>query len=260
MNAKDFFEQYSIEVINKRTRISPISLRFIKNKEFEKIPRVKFLGFVRIIEKEFDVDLSELIEEYNQATNHTPTQTSDKKETELKEPKKHNTLLLFILALILFSLGAYLLYKTYNSKSGSDTINKTAYMPNNEENLSSENNITTQKTQENNISKQAAKAEKTTKTQIQHSQQTAIPKTVKIFPNEKVWFKAVNLDNNKTVEYLTSNPKTLIGPNWYIKFGHGNITIDYGDKTITPQTKKIVRLLLKNGKVEYLKYPNRYEK
>ncbi|WP_024787139.1 MULTISPECIES: hypothetical protein [unclassified Lebetimonas] len=61
------------------------------------------------------------------------------------------------------------------------------------------------------------------------------------------------------MEFLTTNPKILKG-NYYIKFGHGNLTIIYNDKNITPNTKKILRILLKNGKFEYLKKPNRFEK
>ncbi|ACM93219.1 conserved hypothetical protein [Nautilia profundicola AmH] len=272
MNANDFFEQYSIEIINKRTRISPISLRYIKNKEFEKIQRVKFLGFIRIIEKEFNVDLSELIEEYNEATNHTHTQNS---EIELEEPKKHNTLLLFILAVILFSLGAYLLYNKYGSveKENLNEINKTAFMPpNTDENITetapetklenNKQNISMPESSHQTVSKKTTPQEKAVINNTKNSQntKTIAPKTVEIYPNERVWFKAINLDTNKTVEYLTSNPKTLIGANWYVKFGHGNITINYGNQTITPETKKITRILFKNGKVEYLKKPNRYEK
>ncbi|WP_156921346.1 hypothetical protein [Lebetimonas sp. JH369] len=47
MNADEFFENHSID---EKTKISPISLRFIKNREFDKLPRVKFIGFVRLIE------------------------------------------------------------------------------------------------------------------------------------------------------------------------------------------------------------------
>jgi len=265
MNASDFFKAYTIEIINKRTRISPISLRYIKNKEFTKIPRVKFIGFIRIIEKEFKIDLSELVEEYNQATNFKETQNYDIK---FEEPKIHNTLILFILALILFSLGAYLLYNKYNSKKTQNLneINKTAYLPTTEETNITEttqdnNTITaTTKTPQTTPKTQTTKIETTKENSQPQQKVTATPKTIKIFPNEKVWLKALNLDNNKTVEYLTNNPKTLIGPNWYVKFGHGNITINYGNQTINPQTKKIIRILFKNGKVEYLKKPNRYEK
>ncbi len=258
MNAHEFFEKFSIEEINKRTRISPISLRYIKNKEFEKIQRVKFLGFIKIIEKEFKIDLSELVEEYNKTTNSTITHTATEKTTPEKT-KKHNTFFLFILAVILFLLGAYLLFNKYNSAKSPSIIelNKTAILEGNDTNQSVQYREDINTTPENNFTE-------TNKTNLQNIQteniKKNIPQNIEIIPNQKVWFRALNLENNKTVEYLTSNTKILNGTNWYIKFGHGNITINYGNQTITPDTKKIVRILFQNGKVEYLKKPNRYEK
>jgi len=274
MNANDFFEKYSIETINKRTRISPISLRYIKNKEFKKIQRVKFIGFIRIIEKEFGIDLSDLIEEYNQATNHETKSPSENSEIKLQEPKKHNTFILFVLAVILFSLGAYLLYNKYAlSQKNTNEINKTAFIPNTEENITDATTEIETKTENKNIIQPPSISEQTkqpvnenenrqitTDTNNSRQQKINAPETIYIHPNQKVWFRAINLDTNKTLEFLTSNPKTLEGSNWYIKFGHGNITVNYGNQTITPDTKKIVRILFHNGKVEYLKKPNRYEK
>jgi len=268
MNANDFFEQYSIEVINKRTRISPISLRYIKNKEFKKIQRVKFIGFIRIIEKEFKVDLSELIEEYNQATEHTAPTADETPKTQLQEPKKHNTVILFILAVILFSLGAYLLYNKYNSVKTStiNELNKTAFIPTDENTTSSKQSLQNEENTQTDIkpvsdtNKTKAKLPQITKKQTGNTTQTIIANKIEIYPNQKVWFRAINLDSNKTLEYLTSSPETLEGANWYIKFGHGNITINYANQTITPDTRKIIRILFQNGKVEYLKKPNRYEK
>jgi len=270
MNINDLFEKFSIEEINKKTKISPIALRYIKNKEFTKIQRVKFIGFVRIIEKEFNIDLSELIEEYNQATQHTDTTTQNEPAVELKEPKKHNTLILLILAIVLFAIGAYLLYKQYESIKGNPakTISNN-YLPleKNSTNESTDNVMTTEnsfqketnKTSDKNSTLNETSNKQNTSQHITSKDKKALPKTIEIYPNEKVWFKAINLDNNKTVQYLTSNPKTLNGGNWYIKFGHGNITISYGNQTITPKTKKIVRILFKNGKIKFLKKPNRYE-
>ncbi len=288
MNVNEFFEQYSIEEINKKTRISPISLRFIKNKEFEKIPRVKFLGFVSIIEKEFHIDLSELIEEYNKAT-YFIKENND--TVKLKEPKKHNTFILLILTLILFLLGTYLLYNQYNTPK-KDIINKTNQtittpyqidqtkysvsetQPQNKKDQYASDMNTSQKiipTEEINYSTSNPTQPQNNKIQYASDintspkgdfskQTTSYPKTVIIIPKEKVWFKAVNIDTNKTEEYLTTHTKTLIGTNWYIKFGHGNITVNYGDKTLTPETKKIIRLLFKNGQITYMKKPNEYEK
>ena len=246
------FEKYSIEEINKRTKISPISLRYIKNKEFSKLPRVKFIGFIRIIENEFKVDLSDLIKEYEEATEHI------KKDDEITfEQSQKNSNFLILIAIILIIIGGYYLYKNLNQ-------NKTFLIDQNysiaqeiEKNLTNkiEQNQTLFKEIEKNISKNNIKESNITENNL-----TTQINSIQIIPKEKVWFRAINLDNNKTVEYLTSSPKELNGSNWYIKFGHGYITIRYGDEIINPPIKKVVRILLKNGKYEFLKKPNRYEK
>jgi len=246
MNAKEFFDKYEIEEISKKTKISPISLRYIKNKEFEKIPRVKFLGFIKIIEKEFKVDLSELVKEYNEFFSHS------KEEEPIKEEpiKEESTTFLFFLAIILLSVGGYLLYKNYSTTpplqpqiSNTTTPITTPIQNLNNQTTTSQNNTSIEK-KPSNIKKPQQK----------------IPKEVIIVPNEKVWFKALNIDTNKTVEKLTSHEQILKGSNWYIKFGHGNITISYGNKTLFPDTKKIVRILLKDGNITIMKKPNRFER
>jgi len=261
------FEKYSIEEINKRTRISPISLRYIKNKEFNKIPRVKFMGFIKIIENEFKVDLSDLIKEYEEETKHIK---KDNHKIAFEKTQKNNDFLTLLFAISLIMIGGYYLYKnidqnkylidqkysitekTKNNLIKTNEINKInkieenqTLIKNSEENVT-ENNTTNEK----NITQNFI-VENNTTTQI---------KSIQIIPKEKVWFRAINLDTNKTVEYLTFSPKELNGSNWYIKFGHGYIIIHYGDEIITPNTKKIVRILLKNGKYEFLKKTNRYEK
>jgi hypothetical protein len=126
-----------------------------------------------------------------------------------------------------------------------------------ETNISKENNSTqteyniTTKTIKNNSNDQnkTSNAEKTS----QKNQIKKEIKYVKIIPNKLLWFKAVNLDTNKTYEYLTSKPKTLPGNHYYIKLGHGEETIEYGDLNITPKTKKIVRIILQNGTYKYVK-------
>jgi len=256
MNADKFFEQYSIEEISKRTKISPISLRYIKNKEYEKIPRVKFMGFMNIIQREFNVNLSDLIEEYNTATNSTPQKEETPKPAPVKKEKNN---LIFILSIILLALSGGIIY-LYTS--GSDTaqagetpLEVTAIEVNRTINATEPEKIKNsaqKKPKKTDIHIQALQMAKTSEVQIPVGKKVSQTLNVTITPNEKVWYKAVNLDTNKTFEYLTSNPKTLPGGNYYIKFGHGNVTIEYGDKIIEPNTKKIVKILLKNGEYKYV--------
>jgi cytoskeletal protein RodZ len=268
MNADKFFEQYSIEEISKRTKISPISLRYIKNKEYEKIPKVKFYGFINIIQREFKVDLSDLIDEYN-STLSIPKEESQKPKTTAPAVKKEKNNLIFILSLVLLLMTGAIIY--YATSSNTESQNETNETPleikeqtiTNEQNITdntsekkittNEKNVTTSNVvvleNNNNIAETPQNTEVETKNE---NNKTLAISSVTIIPNEKVWYRAVNLDTNKTYEYLTSNPKTLPGSNYFIKFGHGNVTIEYGNKIIEPNTKKIVRILLKNGNYKYV--------
>ncbi|MEO1923301.1 MAG: hypothetical protein ABGX25_02135 [Nautiliaceae bacterium] len=242
MSAEKFFELYSIEEISKRTKISPVSLRLIKEKKFDKIPRVKFLGFINVIQREFNVDLSELIDEYNSYSN--PPKEELLKEEIITPPKNKKPFILLFLILLLIISGIYLYKQTPKKqipKTVDINISKTVSLP--EKNLSNTlKKIQTVIKKETNISKDQNKAK-------------TIPKEITVIPLQKIWFRAINLDNNKTFEYLTSKPKTLEGANYYIKLGHGLVNIIYGDKNITPNTKKIVKIILKNGEYNYTKTP-----
>ena len=272
MNADKFFEQYSIEEISKRTKISPISLRYIKNKEYEKIPKVKFYGFINIIEREFKIDLSELIDEYN-STLSIPKEETQKPVTTSPVKKEKNNLIFILSVILLLITGSIIYYKTsLNTKPSQNETNETPLEITEEKAISADElNKTTQTTQkttvnteknittlnmaesknpDENITKASQKIASETKNE---NNQTIAPSSITIIPNEKVWYRAINLDTNKTYEYLTSNPKTLPGSNYFIKFGHGNVTIEYGNKVIEPNTKKIVRILLKNGNYKYVK-------
>ena len=243
MNAEKFFNLYSIEEISKKTKISPVSLRLIKERKFDKIPRVKFLGFINVIQREFNIDLSELIEEYNSYAN--PPKEELLKEEIIKPPKNKKPFLILFLILLLIISGIYLYKQTPKKqipKTVDINISKTVSVP--EKNLSNtlKEIKTTVKKEEANISKE-------------HNKTKPLPKEITVIPFQKIWFRAINLDNNKTFEYLTSKPKTLEGANYYIKLGHGFVNIIYGDKNITPNTKKIVKIILKNGEYNYTKTP-----
>jgi len=252
MNADKFFEKYSIEEISKKTKISPISLRFIRNKEFDKIQKAKFFGFINIIEKEFNVNLSDLKEEYNL---NSPINKKEKiQEIHIEKDKKNYLIAIF--AVILLIVGGYILYKSINF---SPKQKKISSISNKEQKITPKMikkepkkiHITTPKIQPIITEKKELNTTKTTPI-------TKYPLT--IIPNRKIWYRAINIDTNKTFEYLTSKEKILPKGNYYIKFGHGDITINYANQIITPNTKKVIRMLFKDGNYTFLKRPNRYEK
>ncbi len=283
MDVNDIFEKYSIKEINQRTKISAISLRYIKNKEFDKINRTKFLGFIQILEKEFNTDLSELKSEYDlyykthkkkePEFKHLQAQR-EKADTKKSSPLKIILTIIGITFLLIIGIIIFIITNTHVKTNNSIEHNKTTSIEyENEvintiqkESKNTKENTNIKKTQQSNtksqenpnknnpINKNISALDINTSTKNIETNQTKPKKEyiVKIIPNTLVWFKAVNLENNKTIEYLTSNPKILIGDDWYIKFGHGNITIQYNDINITPNTKKVVKIILKNGSYHYI--------
>jgi len=265
MNADKFFEKYSIEEISKKTKISPISLKFIKNKEFDKIPKAKFMGFISIIEKEFNVNLEQLKEEYISSFK----EVSENIKIPVKKVSYYNYFYT-IIAILFIIIGGYLLLKqspknTIQNNITIKEINNTKEINTNKINnltIKNENNkseinntqLTITKNLENNSTNSiiSSKNKKNYTKIVQEG-------NIVIIPHKKVWFKAINIDNNKKYEFLTSKVKILKKGNYYIKFGHGEITILYNDLNITPNTKKIVRILLKNNSYKYLTIRNPYE-
>jgi cytoskeletal protein RodZ len=268
MSADEFFELHSIEEINKKTRISPISLRFIKNREFDKLPRVKFIGFVKLIEKHYKVDLSELIEEYENYYKEKKVEEV-KEENIIEEVEKKEFNYLWILIILLFVVSSILYFSFVNGRKKDIQNNSVNSITEVNDSQFKENNNSENFNKNNSIDYSTNKIEQNITTQEENesalkvSEETNITKqkeyNITIVPNKLLWFKALNIDNNKTKEYLTSNPKILSG-NYYIKFGHGNLTIIYNDMNITPNTNHIIRMLFKNGKYQYLKKHNEYEK
>ncbi|MEA3419166.1 MAG: hypothetical protein U9Q90_07165 [Campylobacterota bacterium] len=55
---------YSIDTIHDKTQISTQSIESLLEHDFSAFSKVRFLGFVSIVEREFHVDLSDYKEEY----------------------------------------------------------------------------------------------------------------------------------------------------------------------------------------------------
>ncbi len=120
MSAKldEFFKKYSIDEISKRTKISPISLNYIKNREFDKLNKVKLKGFIKLIEREFKVSLLDDVmkeyEEYYQSQ-------APKQEEPKKEIQENKNIYFKILAVVALIIGGGILYILQKPKQSNTT-------------------------------------------------------------------------------------------------------------------------------------------
>jgi len=113
------FERYSIKEISRKTRISEIDLEYIKNDDFSKISKTKGLGFLKILEREYGVDLSDkrdkLISFLKEHDKYKPT------EYFVAPPEKKSyakLIALLFLALIIAGVIAVIYFRQTSPSSG----------------------------------------------------------------------------------------------------------------------------------------------
>lgn len=65
MNELENLKEIGIKEISRKTHIEPTFLQYIFDKNFEKLSRLNIRGYAKILQREYGVDLSELLAEYD---------------------------------------------------------------------------------------------------------------------------------------------------------------------------------------------------
>jgi len=261
------FSKYSIDEISKRTAISPLTLQRLKDEEFDKITKVKFKGFIRILKLEFpDIDFSDLEEKGELFYSNFKEEEKIIEPIEEKDYKK--TILITGILLLLIIL--FLIFKSSIKEEVNNDLNynfETNFVDENnsinletaniEENKTKEDNITNSEINITNVTNnkenkilEVAKKENN----ISENNTSIISKTITIKPLKLIWFKVYYLDLNKSKEYLTSHNVTFKQEGrMFIRFGHGLFKLVDGNKTIFPNTKHIIKFYINKDEINITK-------
>ena len=106
MQLNDILEEHSIAAISAKTNIAEDNIEALNASEFEKINRVKTLGFISILEREYKADLSKLKEEALAYYNTHVKDTSVTLGLPLPEEKKGKSkwFMLLVLLMIVYAI------------------------------------------------------------------------------------------------------------------------------------------------------------
>ncbi len=254
-----------IEEIHKKTYIARKNLKALLKKDFSKFDRLKALGFVKIIEREFGLDLSELKEEIRDYFDKKESKkekieekVEEVKKVEDRESNKKNLLIGIIVVLIALFTIFFQSNKQSTSKSISKSIEK------NETNVTKKEPITI--VEKNLSSKEASKIDETNISQSSQSsleentteknqtikkslsiKKSTIPK-ITLIPKSKIWVGVIYLDNFRKKNYLTSLPIELNSSRDFLLLtGHGMLKIDIDSNITDYNSPKRLRFLYKDG-------------
>jgi hypothetical protein len=254
----ELFKKYSIEEIIQKTSISPSFLKKLLDNQFDKIDKLKFKGFLKILKSEFkDIDFSDLEEKANSYYFVSDDSQKTGKQQIIEELDKDNKpskdYFFVIILIIIIAILLYYMRDNDNEKIENNMNLKSSKV----EKIKDENetNKTTNVTLEKNKTNKNREIVDNNITNIEknNSKQNSkqyIDTTLKIEPLKKVWFKVYYLDLNKSKEFMTSKPIELnASKKMFIKFGHGMIKLVYNAKVFFPNRKNITRVIIENKEI-----------
>jgi len=117
MQLNDIIERYSVSDISKKTNIAKEDVETLFQGEFEKLTRVKALGFISILEREYKIDLSVFrdvaLAHYNQHHNDHPSVVLS---AEYEDDKGGSSKLFVLFVLLLLGGASWYFFTQFDKK------------------------------------------------------------------------------------------------------------------------------------------------
>lgn len=253
------------ELVVSKAHIMQSTLDHIINKRFESLNPVKAKGFVKILEREFDLDLSDWMQEFDAyySIKEPEISTIDKLNAEaIKDGKKSSsklTLSIFVVAAMV-AIGFFFYLQ---KKSLSEDVNSSASLQNeiNESNASMAFNISFDVNNSDMNNSKELNATEHNKTVAMPEVNATKPGTIAatagqsnffVEPAKKVWIGIRYMDTNKSKWFETvaehkfdfnSSREQLVA------FGHSQVKVVAGASTIESKQGGKIRYHYKNGKL-----------
>ncbi len=125
MQLNEILEENSVKAISKRTNISEDNIELLLASDFDRLKKVKTLGFISILEREYKADLSALKE---QALSHYAEAKDEENITfglPIMEEKKGKSKLFLLFVLLLLAYASWYFFTQFDQKQLSDLLSFT---------------------------------------------------------------------------------------------------------------------------------------
>ncbi len=234
--------------IHEATHISKQHIQSILNESFENMSKVQFLGFISILEREFNVQLDDLKERGKEYFGGASLEQEEEEPKVFVAPaqKKNYTKLYIGIAAVIFLFVAIFTLSNISSSSNDEII----------ESLDNSNIETAQQaivapTQENNLSLQSSNDENISEVSMEEPQEKAVVKSLNVIPKVKLWMGYIDLSDYKKYQKLTAEEFSLDPQKeWLMSLGHGYVTFEIDGKLYEYNEKKNVKFHYIDGEIE----------
>ena len=243
-------KEIGIQKIHEQTHISRKHTEALLNEDFAELNKIQFLGFVSILEREYELQLDELRESGISYFAQTDDAQAAPKKLFLtpKKKKSHTKIYLFLVVLVFAGVVFYTTSLHQNKLKNYEKNDTSISLAVVEESNNSETNGTYTVTTELNTTEDKPVLEKP---QEPKKEVVTVEKSLKIIPRRKLWMGYMDLDTGTKKQKLFSGAFTLDpGKRWLLFLGHGNVDFDINGKITKFYTKKNIKLLYENSKLK----------
>ena len=268
MDAIKQLKKIGLDKVSKETHIYIENLKSLLNKEFNTLHKTKTFGFIKILEKRYNIDLSDLKKEYQAYLDENRPKKEHVTVVAKKQTNSKKNILFFtVLFLIVLTLLAFYFAKnlTNQKNSVSDDLNvakNSVILQEAKNSLKSfEKNQTNKEHSDvdldqikdiSTIMDEQLDVNITTIEQIAQEDITKSSKAIKqqlvIKPISSLWVGVIYLDNYKRKSYLTSDEIELDPTReQLILTGHSQFEIFHNNEPAFFSSNKKVRFLYQNG-------------
>lgn len=217
-------KEIGAQKIYEKTHIARKNVEYILTKSFEKIPKIQFRGFISILEREYHLDLSALLDEYEKQ------HISDEQDplepiADGSDNSKSSKALIFIIFIITVVAGYYVISNMLNSSSEKMELNNTQIESAKihlDLNDTQSNIYDMNQTQDINITDNNIIDENTSEKNLGATR-------LEILTNTSLWVGYIDIDDySKKQIIIQHNFELDPSKNYLLVFGHGMMKIDLG--------------------------------
>jgi len=253
-------QELGAQKISADTHIPLNHIQALLHENFDGFSKIQFLGFIAILEREYDVDLTELRQKGIVYFGEQEKTASEIHHQDLfvSPTKKRNLTPFYILIVVVIVLiGAYLTLNQSNTQDillNNDIILEDVQKNKDlieEINASKELNNTQDKTQDMEQNATVVAQNIDDVEIIDEPDEKVIVESFKIKPRSRVWLGYIDLTNYKKYQ-KTFKDELELDPSkeWLLTFGHGYIDIIVNGEVKKFKSRNSVKFHYKDGKVE----------
>jgi hypothetical protein len=249
--ALDRLKNIGAQKIYEETHIPIEHVQAILHESFDGFSKVQFLGFISILEREYNEDLSDL---RTRGLGNFEVELEDEEQESLfvlPQKKKNYTLIYVALAIFLFLLVGYFSIGPASQPQETPAIDNSVIEDAKETLELIENN----ESNRSDINKSAVDVNhsimETNSTETKTAQEQKVEKSLKFVTKTKIWLGYIDLETNKHHNKIFTGEFSIDPENdWLLVFGHGYVDIVVNDELMEFHSRNKVRFLYKDGEMK----------